>query len=174
MTNSPTPPGEWRPTLLYHFRSGHTALLQPVGLDLFIRVGRVPNSLESIVVDMFKSVGERRFDIASLQDIRDIVQFLDQLCIAVFVAPKVVEGKADYEAGQISVDDIPYMDKEEVLDFFNDPTRALAAFRPKPIGDVESVPHLQNTRSKTKRAPKNKRMGGESTEITGSVDSPPV
>jgi hypothetical protein len=120
------------------FRSGHTARIRPIGLDLLVRTGRVPSILESYVVQMIERGSGELPTEATLQDEAVWFDFLDCLCELAFVAPRVVaEPMADDE---ISVADIDLSDKMELWEVLGAPARLLADhFRSKQESPVAAV-----------------------------------
>jgi len=138
----PTSASDWAPkTVVKQLPSGKIAELQPVGLDFFINMDHIPDSLTPTILEMFNPSDNKVFaiDTKTIEGIKKTRDFLDLLCIACFVTPKVVDSNPDYVNGEISVRDISLIDKEAVMEFFNAPATALTSFREKQTDDVVSL-----------------------------------
>jgi hypothetical protein len=107
------------------FRSGNTARIRPVGLDLLVKTGRVPNVLEPMVVQLIETGRADTPASASLEDESAWFDFLNCLCELAFVQPRVVaEPQTEDEIG---VWDISLSDKMQLWEVLGTPARMLAS-----------------------------------------------
>ena len=91
--------------------SGNVASIRSVGLDLVIRLGRVPDVLTPVIVDVVKGQGEG--DLAgalhTMKDVQAVMEFLNAVVELCFVEPRIVD-KPQAE-DEISLGDVDWDDK---------------------------------------------------------------
>lgn len=143
-----TPAKEWRRTLEVKLPSGYTAEIRALDVGAFVRLGRIPDTITPIVEALVKG-SENPLAADTLESIMRMAEFLNAVCMASFVNPKVVDREPDYERGEISVDDLTWDDKQMIMMFFNQPAQQLAKFRREQKDIVESVHDLQSSAGET-------------------------
>lgn len=145
---TPTSGKAWRANreqgLLVTFKSGNVARIRPVGLDLLVRCGRVPDILQACIVQLIETGKGDLPREATLTDESAWFDFLNGLAELAFVSPRVVpEPQADDE---ISPWDIELADKMQLWEALGAPARALvhyfrsAAERVEPVAAPEVYP----------------------------------
>jgi hypothetical protein len=142
-----------REGIVVRLRSGNVARLKPIGLMELYKLGRIPNALMDIVVELItaKAVSPERAMQKVGESMSAIVELYDLICESAFVEPKVVKDPVNDD--EISADDIPLEDKEDVLAFVNAPQAALQLFRQIQEEQLESVRDRENVRAETERSP---------------------
>lgn len=118
-----TPANQWRKTNVVKLPSGAVAeLRKPDVLSLMLRDGR---NLPKALTQQFLSGIAGKVDEKQQEDFANalgddpeamagIVNMMDMMCHAAFVNPCIAD-KPDYEAGQISIEDVEAQDKMWVL-----------------------------------------------------------
>ena len=128
---------------LVELPSGFVARLRPVGLIELWKLGKIPDTLTSVVVELLTAQQmetERALKNAT-ENMKNIAALYDVVCTAAFIEPRVVDNPvADNE---ISADDIDQADKEYILSWVNAPAVALRRFRPVEAANVDTVPEGQ-------------------------------
>lgn len=138
-----TPAAEWKPqTVLFKLPSGRVVRLRPVEMDVFLRLARIPDSLTPLVLQRFAPITGKTTedDVSDFDALKNTMEFMNIICEFTVVEPKVIlDREPDYTRGEISIDDIPFDDKQAITLFFNNPGDALRPFRTGPSSDVEPV-----------------------------------
>lgn len=118
--------------------SGKRAKLRPVGIETFIRLGKIPDTLTPYIQQMIAEPDKAEFpDTRTLEDFLSNMDFLNTFAELCFVEPKVVDGPATSDA--FSAWDIAPRDKLAVVQFLNQPVEVLQSFRDIQTGAVEVV-----------------------------------
>jgi hypothetical protein len=156
-----TPVSEWKKKSEPHpldLPSGNTCLMQPVGMDVFIKQGFIPNSLLAIVqkalaageagkadeLDMSEFMAEALVD---PEKIRDIFQVADAVTVYCVVEPRVYPVPTDSvlrEEDKLYVDEIDLDDKLFIFNVAVGGTKDLEPFRAATAAGVGSVPLVNN------------------------------
>lgn len=163
----PTSPKEWKakskvnlqPTPL-DLPSGNTALVQPAGMDIFLKQGMIPNSLMPIIQEQLergqqgKSPEQNDADMLKKlmtqpQLVQDIFALADAVTIACVLDPPILpvpEAEALREEDLLYVDEVDLDDKMFILDFAVGGTRDLEKFRTETDGRMAAVQSSQSVR----------------------------
>lgn len=123
--------------------SGNTAQLRRVGIDVFLKTGRVPNTLLPM---MRGALAGKAIDLASVditeQMVTDIMSLQDMIAVEAFIDPKVLplpkEG-AERDEDALYVDDIDFEDKQFILQWTLGGTSDVAKFRHQTAEQLEAV-----------------------------------
>lgn len=153
-----TPVSEWKkksgPTPL-DLPSGNTCLVQPVGMDAFLKQGFIPNSLLGIVQKALAAGEAQKLDeintdemmAQALQDpekLQGIFDVADSVTVYCVVEPRVYPVPTDTtvprEEDKLYVDEIDMDDKLFIFNFAVGGSRDLEAFRQGTTVGVGSVP----------------------------------
>lgn len=142
-----TPASAWkRKTEVVQLPSGAVAeLKKPSVISLALRGGRLPESLSAIVFDSLN--GRKRQDTENWkpENPGEIADLMDVICTGAFVNPAIVE-QPDYEAGQISIEDVQEEDKLWVLNWAGVGGGELPSARRSPDEQTGSIPVARNVR----------------------------
>lgn len=123
--------------------SGNLVRIRTVRPDSLLRLGKIPQVLSSLVLDIiydkiednrfeqFLSVGERE------DEAKEMLESLRIVCVAGFVSPKIVENPQSDD--EISIDDIDLGDRSFIFRLVFAPVEALSTFRYKSPSDVDVV-----------------------------------
>ena len=101
--------------------SGNVVLMRPVGFDILLRSGRVPDFLTPLVIKAFKGEGE--MEVEELKDILGFFDLMDLCCELAFVSPTVAE---------IGLENIEFNDKAIAFQTLGKAPSWLDQFRPEP------------------------------------------
>lgn len=113
------------------------AKIRSVDMGLLIRLGRIPDSLTSLIAEGVQRGGNIQIDTESMDGVKKMIELAEAVCEVAFVSPKiVVDPLADDE---ISLDHLTLEDKLFVLSFFQKPTHVLESFRLEQTRHVEPV-----------------------------------
>jgi len=138
---SVTPASEWRKDaegVVTRLPSGRVARIRDVDLDLVVQLGRVPDALTPMVIDIFKKGENLNLpEIATLKDLQDRQAFRDAVVRCAFVEPRIVDNA-------IADDEIPLAavstaDRWFVLGQLLRPVNDLETFRDEQAPDVAVV-----------------------------------
>jgi len=122
---------------LIQLPSGNCARLRAVGLDLMVKLGRIPDAMASVALDALEGRGDGTQQLKDLAEGAQMIEFVESVCELAFVSPKIVKDpQADDE---IHINDVDMGDKWFVLGFLNRPARELERFRQKQHRDVAPV-----------------------------------
>lgn len=132
---------EWRKArtegIEFKFPSGMVAYVKPVGVDLFLKLGRVPDFLTPALIEALEigksAIPERK----TLADELDWIKFVDSVTELAFVHPRVVAEPTGED--EITLEDVEWGDKLALVELLGAPRRKLESFRPQPGGDVPGV-----------------------------------
>lgn len=153
-----TPVSEWKqgkgPVPL-ELPSGNTCLVQPVGMEAFIKQGFIPNSLLPLVQQSLqgKNISDADTDklmSTALQDpekLRDIFDVADAVTVYCVVEPQVHPAPTDEslrEEDKLYVDELDLDDKMFIFNFAVGGSRDLEAFRTATVATVGTVPNVDN------------------------------
>lgn len=144
---------EWaspaREGVLVELPSGAVARLRPVSVNLFARLGKIPDSLTRSIVEVTDEVtndkvlryqpheGESESQFKANR-LRENTLFGDAVIYAAFLEPKVVESNPGED--EISIEQIAPEDRNYVIDLYNRPVSELKSFRSEQTANVEPVP----------------------------------
>lgn len=106
--------------------------------------GSVPAFLQQQVIAGLQGKAEtvEAWD-PSKEDLSTMSRFMDMVVRAALVWPVIVEGEPDYDAGQISINDLEQADRTFLFGWaMPDSNAAAGRFRAKQNGTVEPVPDL--------------------------------
>lgn len=149
---SPTQASSWKGKggLPLDLPSGNVALVRTPGMQHFIRVGTIPNSLRGLIQQGMS--GKTDFDLSKLvqteEDFTEMMDTFDKVLLEVVVEPKVHsqyddEGEliayADRDPDLVYVDEVVMEDKVFVFQFAVGGVRDLESFRQEQAKMLESV-----------------------------------
>lgn len=136
---APTSADKWREArekgVLFHFPSGFTALIRPVNVGTFIRLGRIPDVLTGLVSQL---INGQVADVNSIETMRNLSEIYDIFCETCFVSPKVVK-ELSGAPDEILAEDIADTDKQTLFALMGSPASALARFRTESAQPVDAV-----------------------------------
>lgn len=122
---------------------GRFVRLRTVRPDTLVRLGKIPNVLTTLVLNMIYDRGEEdQFEkfltnVESREEALEMLESLRVVCTASMVSPKIVDNpQADDE---ISIDDLDLGDRSYIFRLAFVPAEALSTFRYKPPSDVAVV-----------------------------------
>ena len=155
-----TPAAEWkkrslRKTAELTLPSGFTCKVARVDLLTFMKTGRIPNSLRSIIDKAMggKEVSQDEIvekliggDSDALKTFEDMMTMADAVVVECMVEPKVVPAPASEEERSetdLHVDEIDPEDRMFIFNFAVGGTRDLETFREGQAGNVERILALQ-------------------------------
>lgn len=137
---------------LVELPSGNVARLRPVSLIELWRLGKIPDVLTGVVVELLTASRldpERALEKAA-ENVKNIADLYVIVCAAAFLEPRIVENpQADNE---IAFEDISQEDRERVLAWTNAPQSELRPFRDESQANVEPVRHGEGLWAKTGEA----------------------
>jgi hypothetical protein len=151
-----TPVSAWKKKLEpvpLELPSGNTCLVQPVGMEVFLKQGFIPNSLMGVVQQGLKAgepgkLGEVETDelmTEALQDpekLQDIFNVADAVTVYCVIEPKVHPAPTDEnlrKEDELYVDEIDMDDKMFIFQFAVGGSRDLEPFRAATSAALESV-----------------------------------
>jgi hypothetical protein len=121
--------------------SGKIIRLRTVRPDQLLRLGKIPNPLAALMVDIiYGNVDSDRMsnflDVQEgVESAMDLIESLRVVCTAAFVEPKIVDNPT--KDNEISFDDLELSDRSYVFRLTFVSAEALKTFRYKPPSDVE-------------------------------------
>jgi len=121
--------------------SGKIAALRGINVGFLIKSGKMPQFIRTQMSDMLSGRDTEPAHPTD-SDTVEILDFYDDLCRMVFVNPRVVDNPQ--EDDEISIDDIPYMDKIFIQNLMYTPVSELNSFREKQTSNVEHLPNVEN------------------------------
>lgn len=134
-----TPASDWKKNrvegIVLSFPSGRTARISQLNLSFFIKTGEIPDLLTPFVIKLM-DVFSASFNLTTLEQTRQWLQWLDTLCIGAFMDPQVSK---DPKPNEISPDDISYEDKIFLLGILGGAANQLKTFPRKQGGSVGLV-----------------------------------
>lgn len=142
---SPTSGAQWRKNreegeLIQLPFSGYLVSIRTVQPDALLRLGKIPQVLSSLVLDVIYDRGDDdKFEkfLTTPEDQQEALQMLESLrvvCTAALLSPRIVENpQADDE---ISIEDMDLGDRSFIFRLAFAPAEALTTFRYKPPSDV--------------------------------------
>ena len=120
--------------------SGHIVRLRSVKPDMLLKLGKIPNVLTNLVVDMIYDQGaDNKFEVflhpkERAEEAMEMLESLRVVCTAGLVEPRIVDNpQADDE---ISIEDIELSDRGYIFRLVFAPADALSRFRYQPPSDV--------------------------------------
>lgn len=142
--------------------SGHTALVRPVGMQVFLQRGMIPNSLMPIIREAMKSgkPQDMKMDDVTAEQIEDMMALFDAVTCYVVVEPKVTptpmrpvdpqpEGATetvlepvpaeDRDPNVLYVDEVEFDDKQFIFQWVVGGTRDIEQFRREQGAAVEQL-----------------------------------
>lgn len=130
----------WEEGELVQFpESGNVARLRPVGLVDLWQLGKIPDHLTAIVVELLtaQQLSPERAIEKAAENLKGITDLYVIVCRAAFISPKVVDDPAGDD--EIAFHHIIQADREFLLAWCNAPQAALRSFRPKQALDVATL-----------------------------------
>jgi hypothetical protein len=132
---------EWRKAredgIEFKFPSGMVANIKPVGVDLFLKLGRVPDFLTPALIEALEigksAIPQRK----TLEDEQSWIEFVDSVAELAFVHPRIVKEPSGED--EIALEDVEWGDKIALVELLGSPRRKLESFRSQPNSDVPSV-----------------------------------
>lgn len=141
-TLRPTPAGSWSTktkAVTVTLPSGNVATIC-AGLKMhsILRLGRLPDALTPTVVRYFNLDGsDATAPAQSVEDVRGIYQFMEEICRASFVSPVVVDENPGRD--EIALDDLDEADVSFVFRWAMRPVHELERFLAEQEAAVEAV-----------------------------------
>lgn len=119
---------DWSQVVEFTFPSGKTATIRKVRPEDLLVMGQVPNILAAV---FFGQKTEVDPDNLTPEQATEWLEFLNTLCVAAFVNPKVLPygEEPDYEKDEISIMDIDIPDREALFAFCTEAITNLEKFR---------------------------------------------
>jgi len=121
--------------------SGKLVRLRTVRPDMLLRLGKIPNPLSALMVDIIYGTTEddrldRFLDTQEgVEAALDMLESLRVVCTAAFIQPRIVDDPVGDD--EISIDDLELSDRSYIFRLSFIPAEALKTFRYKPPSDVE-------------------------------------
>ena len=149
----PSTADDFRVRVEMRLPSGLVALIRPVDVDFFVRVGRVPSMLAGTINQALdgtltvKELADKKVPDEATRDNREWITFLNQLTVCTFVPPRIVdvpmddgrEVKSPQGEDELSIDDVSYGDKIYIYGLFTLPAQILRRFHQKQVERLASV-----------------------------------
>lgn len=123
--------------------SGRFVRIRTVRPDSLIRLGKIPNVLTTLVLNMIYDRGEEdKFEqfLTSAESREEALEMLESLrivCVASMIEPKIVENPQKDD--EIAIDDLDLGDRSYIFRLAFVPAEALSTFRAKSPSDVAVV-----------------------------------
>lgn len=166
------------------FPSGNSAVLRPVDVAFFVRVGRIPSVFTALINDLIEGkvgVTNHLPDEAKMHP-QEWIEFLNQLVAAAFVHPRIVDVPLgeEREVGipqgedEISIDDVAYSDKIFVYGLFTRPAHMLKRFREIQIQSLQRVQAPAGNGAARVEPVGDSTVGGNPDGLAGHLDEPSV
>lgn len=138
---TPTKASEFRKEMTdgveFDLPSGKTVRVRGIGIDVFIKVGYVPDFITPVIAKVVSEGGASWPEIDDFQKAKDWFRFLDSVCMAVLVSPRMVDDPTTDD--EIAPHDMHYDDKMAILTCLGRPAHTIAGFRKEPKGHVQPV-----------------------------------
>lgn len=106
--------------------SGNIARVRNVSFDLFLRIGRIPDSLTPIVVAALNGRGLDLPPVETMEDAMKNIDFLDGVARSAFVSPRIVDTPQTDD--EIALEDVELEDKLALVGLLGLAARELAPF----------------------------------------------
>ncbi len=137
--------------------SGNVALVRPVGMQVFIQKGMIPNSLMPIVKGALAKgkVDKSFYDELDEKLLADVIELMDAITCYCVVEPKVIPAPPEDEERNpnlLYVDEVDMEDKTFIFQFAVGGTKDLESFRDKQDSELELISNGKKPKSKTQRA----------------------
>ena len=124
--------------------SGNSAVVRRVSLDVFVRSGKIPNSLMAYVGD---ALGGKKPDVESLKNvdeegIKDMLELFDQVAIMCMVDPKchpIPKEDEPRDDETLYVDEVDLTDKQFIFQFAVGGTADVERFREEQNELVDAI-----------------------------------
>lgn len=133
---------EWRQPreqgVLVKLPSGNFARIRSVGLDMLLKLGKIPDALTPLVARKMGLPGDEPIPLTDPKGLALVLELAEAVCCSAFISPRIVEDPTDDD--EIAIDDLALEDKLFVLGVIERPARELESFRFEPPIDVEPVP----------------------------------
>lgn len=123
--------------------SGYIVRIRTVKPDMLLKLGKIPQVLTTLVVDMIYDRGEEdkfeKFLSANetAEEAREMLESLRVVCVAGVIEPKIVDNPTKDD--EISIEDIDLADRSFIFRLVFAPSEALSRFRYEPPSDVDVV-----------------------------------
>lgn len=154
-----TSAGQWRKAreegTIVTLPSGHVARLRPVALDVLITSGRLPDFLTPVAASTLFAEQEMEKIAEHGKVAEQYAQLINAVVPAAFLEPRVVAGEPG--EGEISLDDVEFVDKVAVFNLATAGARALETFRSRQESDVDALQDGKGNGDKAKRPRRPKR-----------------
>lgn len=119
---------EWKKSrkegVLLELPSGNTAMLRPVDFTMVMRLGKLPDTLTPIVIELFNG---NEYEINDVEAFNNFWEIVNAIIPIAFVSPKVVEKPTKED--EIGLDDVSDVDKAYVFTLLGHSARDLHSFR---------------------------------------------
>lgn len=121
--------------------SGNIVRIRTVRPDQLLRLGKIPNPLAALMVDIiYGNIDSDKMDAFlsvsdGVESAMDMIESLRVVCTAAFVLPKIVDNPTKDD--EISFDDIELSDRSYIFRLTFVSAEALKNFRYQPPTDVE-------------------------------------
>lgn len=136
-----TPASDWRQGwegALVRLPSGRVARIRDVSLDLVVRLGRIPDALTPLVIDLFEHGQDIELpEIETIEDLRARLDFRDAVVRCAFVEPRIVDQPA--AADELPLEAIVPADRWFVFRLLGRPVHDLERFRREQESAVDAV-----------------------------------
>lgn len=160
-----TSTSEWKRTaqgMPLEVPSGNTALVRPVGMEVFMRQGIIPNSLRPMITEALKGkdLNEAlKLDDITEKQVEEMIELFDAVTVfcvkepVVSAVPRNEDGTPvpldERDPDKLYVDEVDFDDKQFIFNFVVGGTRDVESFRKeqaellervRPSEDVEDTP----------------------------------
>lgn len=145
---TPSSASEWQPEVFeqgysYKLPSGRIMALRPMGINVYLRIGFIPDPLTSFVIDLMEkglyekvtdpitgkvAFNRRLPETKTKQQYADWLDLLDAICEASAVSPKVVGRGQPRQPDELSVDMLSLTDKHFIFSLFGEPVERLKTY----------------------------------------------
>jgi len=133
------------------------ARIGPVGFDLLIKTGRIPDSLTPLVHEVLQSGADLKVDTTKIEGLQQLLELAEAVCSLAFLEPRVVNNPtADDEIG---MNDLSFEDKMFILGFFQEPAQTLRNFREEQKRSVEPLYDVEDIEREAQHDPEAESVG---------------
>lgn len=105
--------------------SGRTYRIARPSINGLVKTGQLPQELSNAAIKIQNSAGKQLTD----ADLKKYVEYNERLIMLSVVEPKIVASDADYNAGQINIDDVADDERTEIMTFVQGGLPELIKFR---------------------------------------------
>lgn len=155
--------------------SGHVALVRAPGMEVFIQLGYIPNSLLGMINKITQANDGNAVKAKSAEDkvmsdllgdpekVQDMFTMVDRIALHCVVQPplhEAPENDEDRDSDLLYVDEVDFGDKMFIMNFAMGGTRAVEQFRGQVAGVLEPGDSGKKPVKKTKRTGGAKKKSG--------------